>query len=216
MIERRLARANPRSHEPLQANTRSGAPPGYRPTGLQEQLLLVALGDPESAAEAWKSLPAGFSLDDLEPGSFELLPLAYRNISRTNPDDPLLPQLKGIYRRSWVKNNLLLGSTSQIAETLQTAGVRALFLEGPTQAVRFYGDLALRPTSSVHVLVPAADAPEASRQLERNGWKTRPGSDAYPGWRVLFDPGGNICVLRSSLVFDFIAAWRPAEEGPLW
>ena len=87
---------------------------GYRPTGLQEQLLLVALGDPDSAAEAWKSLPASFSLDDLEPGSFELLPLVYRNVAQTDPADPLLPRLKGIYRRSWVKNNLLLGRTSEI------------------------------------------------------------------------------------------------------
>src|SRR5439155_15549659 len=106
-------------------------PRGYRPTGLQEQLLLVALGDPDSAAGAWKSLPASFSLDDLEPGSFELLPLVYRNVSQTNPADPLLPRLKGIYRRSWVKNNLLLGRTSEIAETLQTVSVPALFLEGP-------------------------------------------------------------------------------------
>jgi hypothetical protein len=191
-------------------------PRGYRPTGLQEQLLLVALGDPDSAAEAWKSLPASFSLDELEPGSFELLPLVYRNVAQTDPADPLLPRLKGIYRRSWVKNNLLLGRTSEIAETLQTVGVPALFLEGPTHAVRFYGDLALRPSSSVHVLVPASDAPEASRQLERHGWTTRPGSDAYPDWRVLFDAGGNICVLRSSLVFDYIGVGAEPSEGSLW
>ena len=60
---------------------------------------------------------------------------------------------------------------------------------------------------------PASDAPEASRQLERHGWTTRPGSDAYPGWRVLFDAGGTICVLRSSLVFDYIGVGAGPSEN---
>jgi O-antigen/teichoic acid export membrane protein len=217
LLERHLARAQPSpQHEPSAPESRPSGTRGYRPTALQKQLLLVALGDPDSAAEAWKSLPAGFSLDELEPGSFELMPLAYRNLSQTSPDDPRLPRLKGMYRRSWVKNNLLLGSTRQIAETLEAAVVPALFLEGPTYGARFYGDLALRPSSAVHLLVPAPDAPEASRQLEDQGWTTRPGSDAYPGWRVLFDTAGNICVLRSSLVFDYIGAGAGPSEGPLW
>jgi hypothetical protein len=188
----------------------------YRPTVLQEQLFVAALGDPDSAAEAWKGLPATFKVDDLEPGSFELIPLVYRNLAAVLPDDPELPRLKGIYRRSWVKNNLLLGRMGTIAKALRSAGIPALFLEGPTHATRFYGDLALRPTSSLHVLVPASNAAEASSMLERRGWAPRPGSGAYPGWRLLFDPGGNICVLRSSLAFDYVGrSDEPAEES-LW
>jgi hypothetical protein len=197
-------------------DTRSSGWHGYRPTALQEQLLLVALGDPDSASGAWKSLPDTFSLDELEPGSFELIPLVYRNLAAVEPHDPELPRLKGIYRRCWVKNNLLLGRTSEISGTLRAAGIPALFLEGPTYGARFYGDLALRPTSSVHVLVPPSDAAEASARLEREGWTTRPGSGAYPGWRLLFDGGGNICVLRSSLAFDYVGRGdEPAEEA-LW
>jgi len=176
-------------------------------------LLLVALSDPDHAAEAWKSVPEGFSLDELERGSFELMPLVYRNLAQTCPDEPILPRLKGIYRRSWVKNNLLLDRTSEIANTLQAAGLPALFLEGPTQAARFYGDLALRPSSAVHVLTTAADATEASKRLENRGWNLRPGSDGYPGWHVLFAANGDICVLRSSLSFDYIGRGdQPAEE----
>jgi len=210
-IERHLARA--RASSP---GRRSSGWHGYRPTPLQEQLLLVALGDPDSAVEAWTSLPDTFSLDDLEPGSFELIPLMYRNLSAAVPHDPELPRLKGIYRRSWVKNNLLLSRTSEIGDALQAAGIPALFLEGPAYGSRFYGDLGLRPTSSVHVLVPASDAAEASARLERAGWAPRPGSGAYPGWRLLFDTGGNICVLRSSLAFDYIGLGDEPAEETLW
>jgi len=179
-------------------------------------LLLVALSDPDRAAEAWRAGREGFSLDELERGSFELMPLVYQNIAQTCPDEPLLPRLKGIYRRSWVKNNLLLGATSEIASTLGAAGLPALFLEGPTHAVRFYADLALRPSSAVHVLTAAAHAAEASKRLESQGWSLRPGSDDYPGWRVLFAANGDICVLRSSLSFDYAGGGDMPAEGPLW
>jgi len=179
-------------------------------------LLLVALSDPDRAAEAWRAGREGFSLDELEHGSFELMPLMYRNLAQTCPDEPLLPRLKGIYRRSWVTNNLLLGTTSEIASTLQAAGLPALFLEGPTHAARFYGDLALRPSSAVHVLTNPADAAEASKRLESRGWDLRPGSDDYPGWRVLFAANGDICVLRSSLSFDYVGRDDVPAEEPLW
>jgi hypothetical protein len=209
-IERHLARARTREDRP-----RSGWH-GYRPTALQRQLLQIALGDPDTAGKAWRSLPAMFSLDDLEPGSFELLPLIYRNLAAAQPEDPELPRLKGIYRRSWVKNNLLLGRTSEIAEVLRDAGMPTLFLEGPTYAARFYGDLGLRPASSVHLLVPASAVDRASVRLARQGWAPRPGSGAYPGWRLLFDRGGNICVLRSSVAFDYLAAGEVPAEEALW
>jgi hypothetical protein len=213
--------ANPRnsltgaSPSALQPQTPPGSRRGYRPTVLQRQLLLVALSDPDSAAEAWKSVPEGFWLE-LERGSFELMALVYGNLAQTCPDEPLLPRLKGIYRRSWVKNNLLLRKTSEIAMTLEAGGVRPLFLEGPTHAVRFYGDLALRPTSSIHVLVAASNATEALIQLKHGGWTHRPGSDAYPGWRVLFDSESNVCVLRSSLAFDYIGHSEDPAEEPIW
>lgn len=188
----------------------------YRPTALQEQLLLAALGDPKSAAQAWKALPDTFSLDDLEPGSFELIPLVYRNLAVGDPADPQLPRLKGIYRRSGVENNLLLGRVSDVAKALRDAEIPALFLEGPTHAVRFYGDLALRPTSSVHVLVAPSDVGTASAKLERRGWTLRPGSGVFPGWRLLFDSAGSICVLRSSLAFDYVGRRDERAAESLW
>jgi O-antigen/teichoic acid export membrane protein len=187
----------------------------YRPTSLQRQLLVVALGDPDSAAEAWKSLPGTFRVDDLEAGSFELMPLVYRNLAQAVPDDPLLPRLKGMSRRAWVRNNVLLGTTSEIARTLGDAGVPALFLEGATYATRFYGDLSLRPSSAVHVLVPEPEARVASARLESSGWTRRSGSDAYPGWRVLFDGRGNACILRSSLAPDYVGRGDEPAEAPL-
>src|SRR5581483_3074248 len=112
-------------------------------------------------------------------------------------DDPRVPILKGIFRRSWVRHNLLVGRTQAIADALQANGRDALFLEGPILAARYYPDPPLRPTSSIHVLVPPDAAADSAGTLEENGWRPRAGSGAYPGGRFLFDESGNTAVLRS-------------------
>lgn len=189
---------------------------GYWPTPVQEQLLDAALGDPAGSVAVWRALQPRFSLDELEPGSFELLPLVYRNLSSTEYDDPLLPRLKGIYRRAWVKNNLLLERTKEIGEALRAAGIQALFLEGAVLADRYYPELGLRPTSTTHLLVRADEAAGAVVALERIGWRVRAASGDYPGWRFLFDDDGNVCVLRTSIAFDFAAAEGAVSDAPLW
>src|SRR5581483_5203765 len=153
---------------------------------------------------------------ELEPGALELMPLVYRNLSSTTPEDPRLPLLKDLHRRSWVKNNLLLEQTSQISDTLRRAGVKTLFLEGPTLATRFYGDIGLRPTSAIHALVAPQDLAKATARLVEAGWATRPRGDAYPRWSGLVGPGGSTCVLRSSLAVDFVASGAEPAEAPLW
>ena len=187
------------------------------PTSFQERLLVAALASPEEAATAWSGMPPEFSLDVLEPGSFELLPLVYRNLSEVGSDDARLPRLKGIYRRSWVKNNLLLERVREIAAVFAEADLPALFLEGPTFANRYYPDLGLRPTSTIHLLVHPSDGLRAVSRLGRVRWTARAESSVYPGWRILFDDGGNICVLRTSLAFDFVDAdesiWSAAGEA---
>jgi hypothetical protein len=189
----------------------------FWPTRIQEQLLVAALGDPEDAPVVWREVQPQLSLDELEPGSFELLPLIYRNLSHSGYEDSSLLRLKGIYRRAWVKNNLLLERTRDIADALRADGISALFLEGPVLALRYYPDLGLRPTSSIHLLVRDADEASARERLQRAGWSDRPGSGAYAGLRFLFDEGGNICVLRRGIAFDFAAGSDPASsEAPLW
>jgi hypothetical protein len=188
----------------------------FWPTPVQERLLVAALGDPDGAVAAWSGLPPSFSLDELEPGSFELMPLVYRNLSSAGYEDGRLPRLKGIYRRAWVRNNLLLERTRDIAEALRTADIRTLFLEGAVIALRYYPDLGLRPTSSIHVLVSEVDEAAAVTRLQRNGWSC-PDTGPSLGWRFLFDDGGNTCVLRTSIAFDFVLATnRALSVAPLW
>jgi hypothetical protein len=194
-------------------------PPGtFWPTEQQETLLVAALAEPEAAEQAWRSLPPSFTIEALEPGSFEALALVYQNLSAAGFADATHGKLKGIYRRSWLKNQLLLQRSRDTDAALSAAGIRALFLEGPTLALRYYPELGLRPASFVHVLVNREDADAAVAPFLAAGWTDQSTPGHVPrNPRFFGDDDGHIGVLRTSIASDFILKGdHGAAQAPIW
>ena len=169
--------------------------------------------DPDSAGEAWRSLPDTLSLDDLEPGSFELMPLMHRNLAAVQPDDPELPRLKGIIRASWVKNNLLLGGRARSPRPFDCRDPDAL-----------PGGAGLRRRASTGISGSVRPRPSISssrpptRPRRQYGWSAKAGRPAPAAAPIqagdfFFDRGGNICVLRSSVALDSLRRRRRAGRG---
>lgn len=186
---------------------------------MQERLLVAALAEPPEAADAWRALQSELDLDRLEPGSFELLPLITRNLVEAGGDggyahDAHLARLKGIYRRSWVKNNLLLERVKTTAAELEAAGIRGLFVEGPTLATRYYPDAGLRPTSFFHVLVDEPSLERARARLPRAGWGSR--IDDGDQRSAFSDAEGNGCTVGASLTDDFVGSDGSDPLEPIW
>lgn len=186
----------------------------FWPTPVQQQLLVAALAEPAAAITAWQLLQPQLDFERLEPGSFELLPLVHRNLSSGGYDDALVPRLKGIYRRSWVKNQLLLERLKETVEVLDAAQVRSLVVEGPTTGSRYYADAGLRPTSFFYLLVDEESEQRALARLPRARWTLQPGAHAG-GDKTFSDGEGSGCVLRTSLAYDFVAS-QGSALGPLW
>jgi hypothetical protein len=191
--------------------------PGWAPSPVQEQLLAAALDPPEAAAAAWAALAPGFDLGRMERGSFELMPLVGRNLAAAGHKDARLAKLIGIQRRSWVKNNLLLDRLLAATAAFDARRIEFVVVEGPPQAERYYGDLGLRPTSTMHLLVKSPDIPSALAELSSLGWREQP-LNGYPGWRVLTDDGNHICIVKARLAFDFlgtadsVAPWTATDR----
>jgi Uncharacterised nucleotidyltransferase len=170
---------------------------------LQERVLVAALDDREEAArEAWADVLEQSSLDELGHTAFELLPLVWRNLRLVEGDEDL-PRLRGVYRRTWVKNNVLAQRTKETGTALRDVGIRALFVEGIVLASRFYEDLALRPTSVIDVLVDRRDRDGAPAALARAGWREPPNArTSGDGVRYFFDVNRNVCAVRTTLALD--------------
>jgi hypothetical protein len=185
-------------------------PAALRISSLHEAVLGAALEDrPESARDAWEEVQARASLDELGYEAFELLPLVYRNVGHA--DDAVSSRLKGVYRRTWVKNNLLAQRTNETSAALVEAGIRALFVEGIVLASRFYPEVGLRPTSSIDVLLDPRHRDNASSVLARAGWREPPGTHRRrDDVQYLYDVNRNVCALRTTLALDARAPRDPS------
>jgi hypothetical protein len=188
----------------------------FWPTALQEQLLVVALGVPDEAAAAWRAIRPRFVLEELEPGSFELMPLVYSMLAEAVPEEPLLERLKGIYRREWVRNSVLVERTKEVVASLDAAGIRALFVEGAVLGARYYPAAALRTSWFVDALVEEADADVALGALAAAGWTRPPAGPPRERW-ALTAGDQTVCVVRTTPAYDFVDRGRPQQStAPLW
>ena len=144
---------------------------GFRPTARQELLLRAALLPTAEAGAAWSEWATDSAMDNLDEGSYRLLPLVYRNLKAQGIQHRLMGTLKGLYRRAWYENQLLFHRTAGVLESLRKAGIPTLLLKGAALALEYYKDLGARPMSDLDFLVPEEKAVAACALLEAAGWR---------------------------------------------
>ena len=73
-----------------------------------KHLLRATLCTGAAAQDAWQlwSTTVDFE-NDLDLASYRLLPMLYYNLQASQIDVQLLPRLRGVYKRTWVENQLL-------------------------------------------------------------------------------------------------------------
>jgi hypothetical protein len=141
------------------------------PTPEQALLLRVCLLDsPDEARAAWKQWKARVDLDDLDHGSFRLIPLLYRRVLALEIEEPDLGRLKGIYRYQWTKRALALRGKASLLGHLQGMGFSTLLLKGAALGVAVYPDPVTRPLDDVDFMVSLARWADVLREMERQGW----------------------------------------------
>lgn len=138
----------------------------FWPTRQQELLLRAALLSGTEATQAWIEARPRLDIDRLEEGSYSLLPLVYRQLQEAEVTEPLLPRLKGIYRHTWSKNQVVLRELRAVVDTLAAAGVEPLVIGGAAR-LAYYPELGLRTLTEFELLVRAHDVERSLRAL---GW----------------------------------------------
>ena len=150
---------------------RGSAPSGRgRPTPDQELLLEAGTARPEPARAAWKAWQARNRLDDVDPGAQRLLPLVYRHLEDELAEDPDLGRLRGLYRRSWYRNQIVFRWAGQALESLGSVGLETIALKGAALSTLYYRDAGARPVHDVDILVRTEQAEAALDALAAEGW----------------------------------------------
>jgi hypothetical protein len=144
---------------------------GSYPDPTQKLLLTAALGEGQDALNAWRRWLAAGNLDRMDGGSFRLLPLLHSNLQRLGVRGPEVTLLKGIRRRAWYQNQMLLRELMPLVGEWTRRGISVTVLKGAALGPLHYGDLSLRPMNDLDILVPHQHVAAIMAELTNAGWK---------------------------------------------
>jgi hypothetical protein len=142
----------------------------YSPSHLR---LLGAAIFPDGRAElSWKRWIEEIDFNELDPASYQLLPLVVRNEALRSLIHPSFEKAKGIYRRTWVENRLRWMNLLPVLSGLQREGVsQIVILKGMAMILAIYRDFGARVLGDLDILIPRNQLPQADSYLRRQGWQ---------------------------------------------
>lgn len=186
--------------------------PGW-PEPVQEHLLQAVAGDSGSALEAWSRWRSLVDLDDVDHPSMRLLPLAHRRLAPLVEADSDMARIKGIYRKSWTANQLLIGEVAPAVDELRGAGLEVIALKGAALAVTHYRDVGARWFRDVDLLVRGDEADRAHDLLVAAGWRPHHGR---PGKLMATDHGSAYEKGSALIDLHWRSSWLPAPDDDVW
>jgi hypothetical protein len=142
----------------------------FWPTRPQELLLAAALGDEQVAKAAWQQWLTIAKQTEFDLGSQRLAPLVYSNLVRYGVEHPYLSLFKGLYRRTWYHNHMLLRCATDVLERLSQNAVPTMLVKGVPLSLTVYRNMGARPMNDIDLAVPPDYAVQASRLLLEQGW----------------------------------------------
>lgn len=145
---------------------------GCWPTAAHVLLLKAAVSVPDQGDAAWREWNRNIDIehDQVDIGSYRLLPLVYKNLMRKRAEGPKARILESLYKRTWYENQVRFRVCADVLKALHAVGVRTLLLKGCPLAILHYQDVASRPMSDIDLLVPKESAFQAIQVLADLGW----------------------------------------------
>lgn len=142
----------------------------WKPGLLQEHLLKSALLKGDQALHHWNKWKKSVNLDLIERSSHRLLSIVYSNIKDIAAGDPLMERLKGIYKKTWFKNQILFHQLESILKLLHENNISNMLLKGSALTLLYYKDYGLRSMEDLDILIHIKDAEKALSLLKAEGW----------------------------------------------
>ncbi|MEW6206963.1 MAG: nucleotidyltransferase family protein [Acidobacteriota bacterium] len=189
----------------------------WRPTAQQENLLRAALLRGQTAIRAWEEWKASIDIENLDSGTYRLLPLLYKNMLAHEVSDPLVDRLKSVYRHTWSKNQMLLRAAAGLLGAMRERRIETIALKGAALASLYYRDWGARQMSDFDLLVPTSKARETMSALQDLGWKPQ---TQWPERAILVrhstdfsDSGGRSLDLHWHLMWE---CCREDDDADFW
>lgn len=189
-------------------------------TSAQSLLLTVILAPETTAIAAWERLRNRFSVQALDVGSFQVMPMLAERLTALDLGHPDLPRLRGIRRQAAWRARLAAHDAAAFVAAVHRCGSPTLTIDGPALSPLLYGDTWQRPVTGAEVLVPAAGIARACELLAADRWRPRGRLGIAYRARVRrpmrwSGPGGLQCTLRCDLPRD-LGEQPSVDRDALW
>ncbi|NJL53048.1 MAG: nucleotidyltransferase family protein, partial [Hydrococcus sp. SU_1_0] len=136
----------------------------------QKLLLQACVLQGKPVLDAWEEWKNAVDIEQLDAASNALLSQLYCNLATHQVDDFQMARLKGIYKRNWYGNQLLLKKLQTILQTCQTSKMDTVVL-GDASIVAGYGkDCCQHPLEDINILVHPVDLEKAIAILAQAAW----------------------------------------------
>lgn len=143
------------------------------PSPSQEILLKLAFSSASEVPEFAEKWANEVDLDFIDGESQKVLPLVYQNIKDLPLNPNLLARLKGIFRFTWSRNQLMFHTVKPLIQTLEEAGIDVMLLKGSVLNLLYYSNFGLRPMSDFDLLIHPDQMKKGLSVLQEKGWNLR-------------------------------------------
>lgn len=141
------------------------------PNSAQRLLLHAAFDDGAAAADAWRQWVAAGGLDEpVDHASYEILPLVMTNLAARGVEIAEAGVLRGLHRRTWYQNRMMLARVAHVVETFNAAGVPSMLLKGGALLSLYYRDARQRAMLDIDLLIHREHTDRAFELLLAAGW----------------------------------------------
>jgi len=145
---------------------------GHLPTPIQKQLLKVIVGPEDQLIENWQRWQRELDLDDVDHGSYRILPMLYHVLRKQGVTGPDLQRYHGVARKTWYTNRLKFHRIEKLLEQMHAEGTEVAVLKGVPISHLYYPDPGLRPMDDVDILVSESKSVTAIDWFLDRGWKS--------------------------------------------
>ena len=142
----------------------------YQLSRQQKLLLQACILKGRIAIAAWEEWKASVDIEVLDNSSNAMLCQLYHNLSANQVQDGHMGRLKGVYKRNWYHNQLLVKKLQTILQVFQQARIPIVVLGDLIIATAYSDNLGQIPVNGLHFLVHPADGQKAIAILAELGW----------------------------------------------
>ncbi|MFT5312553.1 MAG: hypothetical protein ACI9QD_000730 [Thermoproteota archaeon] len=144
---------------------------GIWPSPQQLLILKASLWQGDAAIQAWKLWVDKIDINaDFDYETFRLLPMLYHNMHQHGMSGHVMNRLKGLYRKSWFEQKMLVHKALPYLQALQQEGMDFLLLKGLPLGIQYYKNIALRPMSDIDILIHHSQAQKGIDFFESRSW----------------------------------------------